>query len=223
MRSAGRGEVGAGGQLRHHVQQEGQGRCGAARQPDHLGGGGLALQRHEHHAGAARLLADRAAGSPDAGCHSAAHLSAPVDFDGLNFRKRPWNAALAYGQSKTATALFAVEAQRRQSADGITANTCHPGAVMSNLGRHLRPEDMAGMPDYDFRTTEQGAATPTLLATWPGLQGKGSRYFEDGPGARRNEPGQESGVADHAPDPEAAQRLWLASDLIAKRDGRPEE
>lgn len=133
-------------------------------------------------------------GHPDAGCHSAAHLSAPVDFDGLNFRKRPWNAALAYGQSKTATALFAVEAQRRWSADGITANTCHPGAVMSNLGRHLRPEDMAGMPDYDFRTTEQGAATPTLLATWPGLQGKGSRYFEDGHGARRNEPGQESGV-----------------------------
>ncbi|MFJ9135744.1 hypothetical protein ACIRRT_21975 [Streptomyces sp. NPDC102256] len=139
-------------------------------------------------------------GHPDAGCHSAAHLSAPVDFDGLNFRKRPWNAALAYGQSKTATALFAVEAQRRWSADGITANTCHPGAVMSNLGRHLSPEDMAGMPDYDFRTTEQGAATPTLLATWPGI-----------------------GCAHHALDPEAAQRLWLVSDVIAKRDGRPEE
>ncbi|MFE9812101.1 SDR family NAD(P)-dependent oxidoreductase [Streptomyces sp. NPDC005227] len=154
---------------------------------------------------------------------SVAHLAAPVDFDDLNFRKRPWNAALAYGQSKTATALFAVEAQRRWAADGITANTCHPGAVMSNLGRHLSPEDMAGMPDYDFRTAEQGAATPTLLATWPGLEGKGGRYFEDGNEALRHEPGQESGVADHALDPGAAERLWRVSDVIAERDGRAQE
>jgi NAD(P)-dependent dehydrogenase (short-subunit alcohol dehydrogenase family) len=129
---------------------------------------------------------------------------------------RPYNPAVAYGQSKTATALFAVEAQRRWSADGVTANAVHPGPIKTNLGRHLSAEAQAALPDFDYRTAEQGAATPTLLATWPDLEGKGGMYFENCNQAVRNEPGQSTGVADHALDPEAAERLWQVSlDLLA--------
>jgi NAD(P)-dependent dehydrogenase (short-subunit alcohol dehydrogenase family) len=147
---------------------------------------------------------------------SDAHIYGPVDFNDLNFRDRPYNPAVAYGQSKTATALFAVEAQRRWSADGVTANTVHPGPIKTNLGRHLSAEAQAALPDFDYRTAEQGAATPTLLATWPDLEGKGGMYFENCNQAVRNEPGQSTGVADHALDPEAAERLWQVSlDLLA--------
>ena len=91
---------------------------------------------------------------------------------------------LAYGQSKTANVLFAVEAQRRWSGDGITANAVHPGAIIdSNLSRHLDPavlETLRSSGTYRYKTLQQGAATSVLVATWPPLDGDGGHYFEDG-------------------------------------------
>ncbi|MEU7612876.1 SDR family NAD(P)-dependent oxidoreductase [Micromonospora sp. NPDC049204] len=148
---------------------------------------------------------------------SIAHVQAPMVFEDVNFRTRPYDRMLAYGESKTATALFAVEANRRWADDGITVNAANPGAVATNLGRHLTEEDYAGLPAFDFKTPEQGAATSVLLAAWPQLDGVGGRYFEDCNQAARHRPETPlQGVADHATDPVAAARLWQVSlDLLA--------
>lgn len=149
---------------------------------------------------------------------SVGHLRQAVDFDDIDYRRRPFDTRLAYGQSKTANVLFAVEANRRWAGDGITANAVHPGAVLSNLTRHMSQDelDKAIASGYTFKTPEQGAATSILLATWPGLEGIGGRYFEDCQEARIHREGDAGGVAPHALDPVAAERLWQVSlDMLA--------
>ncbi|MEV0776605.1 SDR family NAD(P)-dependent oxidoreductase [Streptomyces sp. NPDC050428] len=149
---------------------------------------------------------------------SVGHLRQPVDFDDIDFRRRPFDTRLAYGQSKTADSLFAVEANRRWAVDGITANAVHPGAVLSNLTRHMSQDelDKAIASGYRFKTPQQGAATSVLVATWPGLDGIGGRYFEDCNEARPHREGDAGGVAAHALDPVAAERLWQVSlDMLA--------
>ncbi len=149
---------------------------------------------------------------------SVAHLREPVDFDDIHFRVRAYDPRVAYAQSKTADVLFAVEANRRWSEDGITVNAVHPGAILTNLTRHMDKDDLdQAVASYAFfKTPQQGAATSVLAATWPGLEGVGGRYFEDCNQAVRHVPGASSGVADHALDPDAAARLWQVSlDLLA--------
>ncbi len=113
--------------------------------------------------------------------------------------------------------LFAVEATRRWAADGITANTVHPGAIAdSNLSRHLDPEVLAGLRSngtYTFKTLEQGASTSVLVATSPLLEGIGGRYFENCNEAPVVDPAtaQGTGVAAYALDPADAERLWEVS------------
>ncbi|MFF7598584.1 SDR family NAD(P)-dependent oxidoreductase [Streptomyces mirabilis] len=147
---------------------------------------------------------------------SSGHLFSPVVFDDIAFRFRPYDALVAYGQSKTAVILLAVEAQRRWSGDGITANSLHPGAIATNLQRHT-----GGLrtPEPYRKTIEQGAATTVFLAASPLVEGIGGRYFEDvneAPlvHARPTRLGV-PGVAPYALDPANAERLWeLASDIV---------
>lgn len=151
---------------------------------------------------------------------SVGHIESAVDFDDLHFRTRPYDTQTAYAQSKTANALFAVEANRLWAGDGITVNAVHPGAILSNLTRHMDQEQLQSAIDsgaYVFKTPEQGAATSVLVATSPQLEGIGGRYFEDCDEAPRYIPGgPRTGVAAHALAPEAAARLWQVSlDLIA--------
>jgi NAD(P)-dependent dehydrogenase (short-subunit alcohol dehydrogenase family) len=150
---------------------------------------------------------------------SRGHLRSPVIFDDLNFTSRPYDPFLAYGQSKTANVLFAVEATRRWAGDGIAANAVHPGAIAAtNLSRHLDPEYLAELHAsgaYRYKTPEQGAATSVLVATSPQLEGIGGRYFEDCNEAAVVDPSasdfQGSGVAAYALDPGNAERLWDVS------------
>ncbi len=164
---------------------------------------------------------------------SRAHLRSPVVFEDLFFTARSYDGAVAYGQSKTANILFAVEAHRRWSSHGITANAVHPGAIFdTNLSRHMTPDELdriwggirerqatAGGPG--IKTRQQGAATSVLVATSPLLDGIGGRYFEDCNEAPRLPPEfpaetTVSGVAGYALDPENAARLWnLSESLIA--------
>ncbi|KAB1922765.1 SDR family NAD(P)-dependent oxidoreductase [Micromonospora noduli] len=176
---------------------------------NHLGHFALANGLH-------RALAE-AGGARVVSLSSIAHVSAPMVFEDVNFRARPYDRLLAYGESKTATALFAVEANRRWAGDGITVNVANPGAVVTNLGRHLTEEDYAQLPAFDFKTPQQGAATSVLLAAGPQLEGIGGRYFEDCQQAVRHDPADPlRGVAGHAIDPTAAARLWqLSLDLFA--------
>jgi NAD(P)-dependent dehydrogenase (short-subunit alcohol dehydrogenase family) len=146
---------------------------------------------------------------------SRGHLRSPVVFDDINFIEREYDPWLAYGQSKTANVLFAVDATRRWADDGITANALHPGGIWTNLVRYL-PEDLRESlrtyPAAVYKTPEQGAATSVFVATSPLLNGIGGRYFEDCNQAPPYDGGPERvGVADYALDPEAAQRLWDVS------------
>jgi NAD(P)-dependent dehydrogenase (short-subunit alcohol dehydrogenase family) len=150
---------------------------------------------------------------------SRAHLNAGVDFDDIHFERRAYDPWVAYGQSKTANVLFAVEATERWGHEGITANALHPGAIHTNLQRHVDEQELDRMrrrvnsagPALTYKTAEQGAATSALVATSPLLDGIGGRYFEDGNEAAPNEPGARVGVASYALDPELARRLWDVS------------
>jgi NAD(P)-dependent dehydrogenase (short-subunit alcohol dehydrogenase family) len=141
---------------------------------------------------------------------SSGHLISPVVFDDIHFAYRPYHPLVAYGQSKTATVLFAVGATARWAKDGITANALMPGAIATNLQRHT-----GGLktPVERRKTPQQGAATTVLLATSPQLAGMGGRYFEDCSEAVpvMNGNGWSSGVAPYALDPENADRLWRES------------
>ena len=187
---------------------------------NHLGHFALALGLHDAltAAGGARIVSVSSAG----------HLRSPVIFDDLNFSFREYTPFDAYGQSKTANVLFAVEATRRWADDGIRANALMPGGIATPLQRHVLEAD----PDYmkkavdrysqagrSLKTPEQGAATSVLLAASPLLEGIGGRYFEDCNEApvvdRRPEAGT-AGVARYALDPANAERLWQVSlDLIS--------
>jgi NAD(P)-dependent dehydrogenase (short-subunit alcohol dehydrogenase family) len=178
---------------------------------NHLGHFALALGIHH-------ALAD-ADGARIVSLSSRAHLRSPVVFDDIHFTSRQYDPMLAYGQSKTANVLFAVEATRCWAGDGITTNAVHPGAIdNTNLGRYMGDEAMeraraSGL--YRFKTIEQGAATSVLVATSPQLEGIGGHYFEDCNEALVVDPGVfaegGSGVAAYALDPESAERLWVES------------
>ncbi|MFC6089890.1 SDR family NAD(P)-dependent oxidoreductase [Saccharothrix lopnurensis] len=149
---------------------------------------------------------------------SSAHHRSGVVFDDIHFERRPYEPWSAYGQSKSANVLFAIEATRRWAADGITANALMPGGIMTNLQRHVTEEEMTrlraqvGATDFKWKTPEQGAATSVLLATSPLLEGVGGRYFEDCDEALPGIGDPRHGVAAHALDPEAATRLWAVTE-----------
>jgi NAD(P)-dependent dehydrogenase (short-subunit alcohol dehydrogenase family) len=182
---------------------------------NHLGHFSLALGLHD-----ALAAAD---GARIASVSSSGHLRSPVVFDDLDYAFRDYDPFGAYGQSKTANVLFAVEATRRWADDGITANALMPGGIATKLQRHVGGseymKERAAQVGYEIKTSEQGAATSVLLATSPQLDGVGGRYFEDcneAPVVERREGAGMSGVANYALDPGNAERLWDVSlELIA--------
>jgi NAD(P)-dependent dehydrogenase (short-subunit alcohol dehydrogenase family) len=183
---------------------------------NHLGHFALANGLHDALAlaGGARLVS----------VSSAAHLRSPVVFDDIQFERRDYDPWLAYGQSKTANVLFAVEIAKRWAGDGITANALHPGGIRTNLQRYVSDEDLArmraasgGSAVPQWKTPEQGAATSVLLAASPLVEGVTGAYFEDVAEAALNEPGTRTGVAAYALDPEAAARLWDVSEVTLSR------
>ncbi|MFE0627964.1 SDR family NAD(P)-dependent oxidoreductase [Streptomyces sp. NPDC058864] len=180
---------------------------------NHLGHFALAtaLRPEMRAAGSARLVV----------VSSGAHRNAAFDFADPHFERRPYDPWTAYAQSKTADVLLAVGAARRWAADGITANALNPGWILgTNLQRHIddatmramgvTDEDGAVVPQPYHKTAEQGAATSVLLAASPLLDGVTGRYFEDNQEAPVVDGGEErpGGVAAHAVDPVAADRLW---------------
>jgi NAD(P)-dependent dehydrogenase (short-subunit alcohol dehydrogenase family) len=183
---------------------------------NHLGHFALALGLHDSlaAAGSARIVSVSSGG----------HLRSPVVFDDIDYAFRDYDPFGAYGQSKTANVLFAVEATRRWVSEGIFVNALMPGGIATPLQRHL-PSHYAEQAleafraaGTDFKSVEQGAATSVLLAASPLLDGIGGRYFEDCNEAvvvnRRGGPGR-GGVAPYALDPANAERLWELSLKLA--------
>lgn len=152
---------------------------------------------------------------------STGHKLSPIVFDDIHFKSRPYDKWAAYGQAKTANALFAIELDRRGQASGVRAFAVHPGGIMTPLQRYLPREEMiaAGWMDADgkvderFKTTEQGAATSVWCATSPLLAGKGGVYCEDCDVSVVTPRGTSrySGVDPHAIDPADAAKLWAVS------------
>jgi NAD(P)-dependent dehydrogenase (short-subunit alcohol dehydrogenase family) len=170
---------------------------------NHLGHFALAVGLHDALAAAhgARIVA----------VSSSAHQRCPVVFDDLHFDFRVYEPWAAYGQSKTANVLFAVGATARWSHEGIYANSLMPGAIKTNLQRHIGGE-LATPPERQ-KTPTQGAATSVLLATSPLLDRVGGRYFVNCNEAEvvSRRANDMSGVAPYALDPANADRLWEVS------------
>ncbi|MEP6967952.1 MAG: oxidoreductase [Pseudomonadota bacterium] len=151
---------------------------------------------------------------------SIGHRRSAVNFDDPHYRHRPYDKWEAYGQSKTANALFAVGFHERFKGEGITANAVMPGGIMTPLQRHLPREEMiafgwmdeAGKVAQGFKTPEQGASTSVWAAVGAELEGVGGLYLEN---CAQAEPWSKdvpfSGVMPHALDPGAADRLWALS------------
>ncbi|MFG3045065.1 SDR family NAD(P)-dependent oxidoreductase [Streptomyces sp. NPDC048241] len=148
------------------------------------------------------------------------HLS-PVRWDDVQWTEG-YDKWQAYGQAKTANALFALQLDTLGRDAGVRAFSLHPGGIMTPLQRHLPKEEMVERGWIDeqgnplnpagFKTPEQGAATQVWAATSPQLDGLGGLYLEDCDIA---EPapadGTWGGVKDWATDPEQAARLWTLS------------
>jgi NAD(P)-dependent dehydrogenase (short-subunit alcohol dehydrogenase family) len=176
---------------------------------NHLGHFALTLGLYEAlvSAGSARIVSVSSSG----------HLRSPVIFDDLHYRFRDYDPFGAYGQSKTANVLFAVEAARRWGGKGIVTNALMPGGIATNLQRHVGGGEYMERATRErgirLKTPEQGAATSVLLAASPLVEGVSGRYFED---CNEAEVVQErgnffSGVAPYALDPANAERLWEES------------
>jgi len=147
----------------------------------------------------------------------------PVVFDDIAFERRPYDKWQSYGQAKTANVLFAVGLDRRLGSRGVHAYAVHPGAIVTELGRHLQPEDIQFLQTrsrgMQFKSVEQGAATSCFAATAPELAGRGGLYLEDCRVAAVNDaPDALDGVKSYALDPAAAERLWEVSErLVGQR------
>ncbi len=162
---------------------------------------------------------------------STAHKISGIRWDDVQFEAR-YDKWKAYGQAKTANALFANALSRRLRPTAGLAFSVHPGGIFTPLQRHLPQEEMIalGWLDADgqpsemakagFKSPEAGCSTTLWAATSPLLDGVAGVYCEDCNVAAPTEPGSPyaryRGVNDHAADDEAAERLWaLSEQLIA--------
>lgn len=149
---------------------------------------------------------------------AAAHGLSPVIFDDIHFSQRPYDRWLAYGQSKTANALFAITLNKRLSRHGGLAVAVNPGFVMSHPQRHLVHEERVGWMTQDqpaWKSAAQGAAVCVWAATTLDVAALAGNYCEDFKVAALAEPGDVNhGVHSHACDPIAADRLWELSEHL---------
>ncbi|HZZ70042.1 MAG TPA: oxidoreductase [Phenylobacterium sp.] len=151
---------------------------------------------------------------------SIGHLRSAMNFEDPHYRSRDYDKWAAYGQSKTANALFAVGFDKRLASQGVNANSVMPCGIFTPLQRHLPHEEQVAMGWYDaegkpavgFKTPAQGASTSVWAAVGDELEGVGGLYLENLAEAGPYQPGNRFGVAPHALDTEAAERLWRLSE-----------
>ena len=165
---------------------------------------------------------------------SAGHRYSDVDLDDPNFEHTPYDPMIAYGRSKTANILFAVEFDRRHRARGVRATALHPGGIKTELGRHMQPDELDrlvaqinarlaadGQPPYQWKTVPQGAATSVWAAFVAPAEEMGGRYCEN---CQLSEITQglispvSPGVRPYALDPDHAKALWARSEeMVGER------
>jgi NAD(P)-dependent dehydrogenase (short-subunit alcohol dehydrogenase family) len=187
---------------------------------------GLDTQLGTNHLGhfvlTARLIPALLAGAPAriVNLSSAGHRMSPFRFDDPFFEKDDYNKWVAYGQAKTANVLFSVALDKRFKDRGIRSYAVHPGAIQTELGRHMDENDLKDLMDQRkgrspmiFKQVPQGAATTVWAATAPELDGHGGLYCEDcGVAEPIEDPSMDQGIMSWALDEEAADRLWALSE-----------
>ncbi|HTI00782.1 MAG TPA: SDR family NAD(P)-dependent oxidoreductase [Acidisoma sp.] len=159
---------------------------------------------------------------------SSGHRFSDVNLDDPNFEQTEYTPFGAYGRSKTANILFAVEFDRRHKARGVRAVAVHPGGIQTELGRHLGDDVLAGLvaqlnennraaglPPFQWKTIPQGAAT----SVWAGVRASadevGGLYCEDCHVAEpENNDQAMRGVRAYALDPDNARALWAKSEAM---------
>ncbi|OQR59709.1 oxidoreductase [Streptomyces maremycinicus] len=160
---------------------------------------------------------------------SRGHRFTGIRWEDPHFESEPYDKWVAYGQAKTANALFALHLDALGQGAGVRAFSVHPGVIDTNLQRHLPVEEQIAMgwtnedgtpkdPDM-YKSPEQGAATSVWAATSPRLADRGGVYLEDCDVAEiAGDPFNMAtgGVARHAADEHEAARLW---DLSARLTG----
>lgn len=170
----------------------------------------------------------RAKGARVVSLSSVGHRRAKVNLEDPNFERREYDRWAAYGQSKTANALFAVSLDTAGKPQGIRAFSVHPGGVVTDLIRNMSTEEVRaygvldehGRPIIDparnMKTPEQGAATSVWCGTSHQLEGLGGVYCEDCDIAVPV-PGDSTelrGVRPWAIDREFARELWNLSEKL---------
>ncbi|MEH6693995.1 MAG: SDR family NAD(P)-dependent oxidoreductase [Hyphomonas sp.] len=159
---------------------------------------------------------------------STGHVRSDVHWDDPHFNNTPYDKWDAYGQAKSANALFALGVDHRGRDVGVRAFSVHPGGIFTPLQRHLSDEEMVALgwkaPDGSippqikamFKTPEQGASTSVWAATSPQLEGRGGVYCEDCDIAKLAD--ENSQRWEHARpwicDDEKAERLWSMSEKM---------
>jgi len=158
---------------------------------------------------------------------SSGHRLSDVDLDDANFERTAYDPWIAYGRSKTANVLYAVELDRRLKPRGVRACALHPGAIHTELARHLTPAALARMKEIidaaggadvvKFKSIAQGAATQVWAGVVADAEAVGGRYCENCGVAERNDgPGPIGGVRSYALDPARARALWARTEEWVK-------
>jgi len=158
---------------------------------------------------------------------SSAHAASDVNLEDPGFENTEYDPFSAYGRSKTANVLFAVELDRRLAGRNIRATALHPGGIRTELLRYTDMDmlqEMAARAARDLddgelpviKTVEQGAATSVWAAFVAPAEIVGGRYCEDCHVAQPSESG--SGVRPYALDPDRAKALWAKSEeMVGER------
>ena len=164
---------------------------------------------------------------------SSAHSITGILWEDIHFKKNPYDKWMAYGQSKTASSLIAIEFHRKMKGKGVNGYSVHPGGIITPLQRHLQKDEMIalgwmkedGSPSdlakNFFKTPSQGASTTLWCATSNQLNDIGGVFCEDCDIAKRKKDVDESmqryfGVADWAIDVDEASKLWELTDKTLK-------
>jgi len=200
------------------------------------------LQLSTNHLGHFRLTLGlwtaltRAKGARVVSVSSMGYRFSDIVWDDINYERRPYDPWTAYGQSKTANILFAVELDRRGREHGIRAFSMHPGGIVTGLAKHVPLDRLKQLgnvdengepvidPDRDMKSVPQGAATMVWCAVSPQLAGLGGVFcansdiapLEDGSvvGTLDGRDRRTSKVASYAVDPASAERLWALSQKL---------
>ncbi len=173
-------------------------------------------------------LLQRSPGARVVALSSTGHKISDILWDDVNYESTPYDKWQAYGQAKTANALFANALSRRLKGSGGLAFSVHPGGIFTPLQRHLPKEEMIAMgwlgedgepselAKQGFKTPEQGCSTTLWAATSTRLEGKPGVYCEDCDIANPTDPesptARFSGVNAHVCSDEGAERLWALSE-----------